>query len=122
MIFSTFNQLNCFLIFFVLGLFLGILYSIINILFLSKKLKKYQKNILNCVFFSLFSFIFIVFLHIFNFGVFKLSLFLVSILAFLWIKILLANLVVFLENKWYNVLIKLFKRKHKTCNTKKSNL
>jgi hypothetical protein len=32
---------------------------------------------------------------------------------------LLVNLVVFLENKWYNVLIKLFKRKRKTCNTKK---
>ncbi len=115
MIFITNNQLNCFLVFLFFGLICGIAYQFFCVLFL----KKYQKNIIKTIFDGIFCAFFCIFyiflINIFNFGKFPLALALAFLLGFLWIKKLLCNLVVFLQNKWYNC-IKRIKNHEKSIN------
>ncbi len=118
MIFSTQNQFNCFLIFIFFGIILGVLFSIQNILFLRKNEKFIKKIILDCIFYMFFSIFFIILINFFNFGKFSLTLLLAFILGFETSKRLLLKTVVFLQNKWYNVVNKFFKRSKKVCKTK----
>ena len=116
MIFSTSNQINCFLIFMFLGIVFSIIFNIINILFFKKFAKKFKKNLINCVFFAFFSIVFIIFLNLFNFGEFSLALCLATFLGFIWLNFISKNLVVFLSNLWYNK-----KQKRKKIYARKKN-
>ena len=114
MIFSTFNQFTCFLIF----LYFGIITSVLSQLFFMLFLKNYQKNVLKNVIFAInyaiFLIFFVILLNIFNFGQFSIVLILAYLFGYFWIKKLSNNLVVFLEKKWYNVCTKSRKKKHGT--------
>lgn len=112
MIFSTFNQLNCFLIFIFFGALFGCFANVIFVIFL----KEYQKNalkiIFDAIFYSFFAILFIFLINIFNFGKYSFVLLIAIILGFLFIQEVSKNLVVFLQNKWYNLLKKIkLKRK-----------
>ena len=104
MIFSTNNQLNCFLIFLFLGILTGLIFNFFFVVFL----KKHQKNIKKIIFdtiFCLFFYVFYIFLiNIFNLGIFSLSLLSAFSIGFFFEKKVSFNLVVFLENKWYNTI------------------
>jgi len=113
MIFSTLNQHACFFIFLFFGAIIGFIYSILKIIFLPKNNKNLIKNILNCIFFTIFSLFFVIILNFFNFGKLSCTLIVSYFLSFFAIVKLNKNLVVFLQNKWYNVISKLFKRKVK---------
>lgn len=106
MIFSTFNQVNIFLIFLFLGIIFGIVFLLFNILFLHKFLKNIKKIIINCIFYMFFSCIFVFFLNIFNFGDLNIFLILIYIVGFLWSKKVFENSLVFLKNKCYTKNIK----------------
>jgi len=113
MIFATFNQLNCFLIFIFLGLILGLISNVFFILFL----KNYQKNIVKIIFDSIFyailSILFIFLLNYFNLGEFSISLLLAYTIGIKWTQILGRKTVVFFETKWYTYI------KNKTIERKK---
>lgn len=109
MIFSSFNQLNNILIFIFLGIILGLIYCLIEIIFLLNLQKKLKNITINSVFYIFFALFFVFLINIFNFGIFSISLLLALILGFIWIKTLCKKLVVFLKNKWYNI----FKTKRK---------
>lgn len=102
MIFSTQNQLYILLIFLLGGIISGICSSFFSIIFL----KKYQKNLVKSVFLSVFYLFFCVFfiflLNFFNFGNFSLILVLSYLIGFLSTKNLTKNLVVILQDLWYN--------------------
>jgi len=104
MIFSTTHQFNCLFVF----LFFGIILGIISIIFFGLFLKKFQKKFiiytLDGVFYTFFSIFFVILLNIFNFGKFSISLILVYLIGYIWINKACKNLVVFLENKWYNII------------------
>lgn len=112
MIFSTFNQVNCFLVFLFFGFVLGFLDCLFSVIFL----KNYQKNFLKCVFDTIFytflSIIFIFLLNFYNFGEFSVALIFAYILGFYLIKKLMKKLVAFLINKWYNIFKKLKVKKN----------
>ena len=109
MMFSTFNQLNCFLIFLFFGIVFGIIINLFSIIFL----KKFQKIIIKCVFdciFCIFFCIFLIFLLInFNFGKISFVLIIIFLFGFLLPKFVFKKTFVFLENKWYNLVNKFFK-------------
>lgn len=117
MIFSTNNQLNCFLIFSFFGILTGLIFNFFFVIFL----KKYQKNIKKIIFdaiFCLFFCIFYIFLiNIFNLGIFSISLLVAFSAGLFFSKKATRNLVVFLENKWYNTI----KRKTKNEEHNKQN-
>lgn len=102
MIFSTLNQLNCFILFLFCGIILGIFYLIFSILFLKKYQKIFQKIIFEGIFCTFVSIFYVFLINFFNFGKISYVLIIGYILGFLWIKKVLQNLVVFLTNKWYN--------------------
>ena len=106
MIFSTLNQLNCFLLFIFFGLIFVFFYNFASILFLKKYQKIFQKIIFDSVFFSFFSIFYVFLINFYNFGIFSITLILGYLFGFLWLKNLSKNLVVFLQEKWYNSLIK----------------
>ena len=106
MIFSTLNQLNCFLLFIFFGLIFGFFYNLAGILFLKKYQKIFQKIIFDSVFFGFFSIFYVFLINFYNFGIFSITLILGYLIGFLWIKNLGKNLVVFLQEKWYTFLIK----------------
>lgn len=110
MIYSTTNQLNTMLIFIFLGLIIGTSFSLIKILIFEKYLKNIIKIIINSVVFSFFSIFLIIFINFLNFGQPSLSLISAYIFGIFWAKNLFKNLVVFLENKWYTIINKLFKK------------
>lgn len=105
MIFSTLNQLNCWLIFLILGFCFAIIYDLFYTLLKikkpHKKLKNIKKILFESIFFSFFSIIFIFLLNYFNFGELSIALIFASILGFLWMSKLIKNLVVFFKNKCY---------------------
>lgn len=111
MIFSTLNQLNCFLIFIFFGIIFGVIANIFFIVFL----KKYQKNIIkvvfDAIFYSIFAILFVFLINIFNLGNFSLTLLSALILGFFITQKVCGNLVVFFQNKWYNILTKLKSRR-----------
>ena len=119
MIFSTFNQLNNFLIFIFVGLLMAFFYSILEICFLINFKKKLKNIIFNSVFYIFFAVLFVILLNIFNFGKFNISLLLATIGGYVWFRNASKNLVVFLKNKWYNTLNRL-KRKTNAKQQKKS--
>ncbi len=106
MIFSTTNQLNCFFIFIFFGLIFGLFFQLFSILFLKKYQKIFQKIIFEGIFYTFFSFFYIFLINFFNFGKISYVLIFAILVGFLWCKKLTNNLVVFLQNKWYNVLTK----------------
>ncbi len=106
MIFSTSSQLNCFLIFVFLGIVLSIVSNAINILFLEKFAKKLKKIIINFNFYAIFSIFFVIFINVFNFGEFSISLLIASTLGFIWFNFTTKKLVVFLSSLWYTKLTK----------------
>lgn len=124
MIFETQNQLYCFFIFLFFGIVLGII-SIIYFLFtLLNFQKKLLKNIFLTVFYAIFSVFFVFFINFFNFGKFEVAPLIAYLIGFIWIKTLFKNLLVILENKWYNTLKKIFKtklRKQKNNEISKKN-
>lgn len=109
MIFSTQTQLNCLLIFIFFGIITGIISSILNIIFL----KNYQKKLINYLFDSVFCAIFCIFfvilLNFYNFGKFSIILLCAFYGGKIWMNHTLKNLVVILENSWYNKIKKDFK-------------
>ena len=111
MIFSTLNQVNCFLIFVFLGIIFSIIYDALFILFLKKHRKKFANYTFDTIFYAIFSCFFVIFKNIFNFGLFSFSLLLACSIGFVWTKSTTKNLVVFLEEKWYNKIT--LKRKEK---------
>lgn len=117
MIFSSVNQLNCFLIFLFFGFVFALFFNLFFIVFCLNFSKNYKKIIFKSVFYSIFSIIFIFFINFFNFGKISLSLIFASIFGFWWMNKLLNNLVVFLSFKWYNV-VKL-KKENKQQNESK---
>ena len=118
MIFSTQNQLDCFLIFLFCGIIFGLFLLIFNILFFRKNTKILIKNITNCIFSAIFLILFAILLNFFNFGKFSISLLLSFFLGYLWFIWLSSNLVVFLKNKCYNV-FKSKQREPSNCKEKK---
>ena len=116
MIFSTINQLNCFILFLFFGIIFGIIYLIFSVLFLKKYQKIFQKIIFEGIFYTFFSIFYVFLINFYNFGKFSLVLIFGCVLGFLWIKFMLKNLVVFFENLWYNYNI----RKRKVHNGGKS--
>ena len=114
MIFSTLNQFNCFLFFIFFGIVSGLIGSALNILFLKKYQKIYLKIIFDTIFYTFFAIFYVIFINLFNFGKFSFALIASCILGFVWINKLLFNLVDFLQIKWYNIFIKIFKHKGKT--------
>ena len=104
MIFSTLNQLNCFLLFIFCGIIFGIIYSFFSIIFLKKYQKIFQKIIFEGIFYTFFSIFYVILINLYNFGKISYVLIFGYILGFLWIKKLLKNSVVFFNNKWYNYL------------------
>lgn len=102
MIFSTLNQINCFILFLFFGFIFGIFFQIFSVLFLKKYQKIFQKIVFEGIFYTIFLTFLVFLLNFYNFGQFSLTLLAGYILGFLWLKKLTNNLVVFLENKWYN--------------------
>lgn len=122
MIFSTLKQFNCFLIFIFFGIICCLIYNIFSIIFL-KNFQKKSKNIAFDTFFYGFFNIFLVFLiNLFNFGKFSFALIFAFYIGFLLNKFMFNKLVVFFENKWYNLLTRLFPKgeKHNASKSKKS--
>lgn len=119
MIFSSFNQLNCLLLFITIGIFTGLFANVLSIIFL----KNYQKNIIkiifDSIFYAFFSILFIFYTIYFNFGEFSITLLASYILGIFWIKILTHKLVVFFEFKWYNhIKNKILERKKRSSERK----
>lgn len=113
MIFSSFNHVNCFLVFLFFGIILGFIDSLISIIFLKKYQKKFVIPIFDVIFYTIFTLLFVFLLNFYNFGEFSLTIVLAYILGFYWIKKELKNLVAFLQGKWYNVFSKIrIKRKN----------
>ena len=104
MIFSTTQQLNCFLLFVFLGILLSIIFNIFFILFLKNKSKIIKKIILDSVFCTIFCIFFVIFLNLFNFGKFSLALVFAYLLGYFWFKYLVKKTVDKLANKWYNLI------------------
>ena len=120
MIFSSFNHVNCFLVFLFFGIILGFIDSLISIIFLKNYQKKFIIPIFDTVFYTLFLIIFVILLNIFNFGEFSLVLVLAYVLGFYWIKKQLKNLVAFLQTKWYNVINRIRAKRKNEKHVKKS--
>ena len=122
MIFSTLNQLNCMLIFLVLGFACAIIFDIFIIIFQikksQKKLKIIKKIIFESIFFAIFAIFFDIFLNFFNFGKFSITLFLSFVAGFLWFKNTSKKSVEFLQNKCYTI-FKFKTRKSVTQNESK---
>ncbi len=120
MIFSSFNHVNCFLVFLFFGIILGFIDNIISIVFLKNYQKKFVIPIFDTVFYTFFSILFVILLNIFNFGEFSLVLVLAYVLGFYWIKKQLKNLVAFLQTKWYNVINRIRAKRKNEKHVKKS--
>lgn len=114
MIFSTLNQLNCFLIFLFYGITSGIFISIFFVIFLIKQGKILKKIIFEAIFYSFHAIHFNFLINLYNLGKFSLVLLLGFILGLLWAESTCKKLVVFLSEKWYNYIKarKLIKQKH----------
>ncbi len=104
MIFSTINQINCFITFLFFGIIFGIILNVFSIIFIKKYLKIYQKIIFESIFYTLFAILFIIFINFFNFGQLSLALVFAFVLGIIWINRLSKNLVDFLSTKWYTYL------------------
>lgn len=121
MIFLTLNQFNNFLIFIFFGLIFGLIYNIFKIIFVIKKIDKIKKNIFNflkntiffTIFYSIFTIIFVFLLNFYNYGNFSLALLFALFLGKIWFDSISKNLVVFLQNKWYNFIKVEIIEKHK---------
>lgn len=121
MIFESLNQISVLLkfIFFIFLFFF--IYIIFCIIFIVNCGNFFKKLIFNSIFYSFFA-IFLVFLLIyFYFGKFSLILILISILFFYSLKKLTYKSVVFLENKWYNIITKKIFRRNKNREQRKEN-
>ena len=118
MIFSTFNQLNCFLLFLYFGIILGLISKIFFILFLNKFQKIIIKNIIFAIFFTFFSIFFVFLINYFNFGQYNYALIFSYLLGYFYFLYISKNLFAFLENKWYNTItkLKLFRKKKNESN------
>ena len=104
MIFSTFNQLNIFLVFLFFGIIFGLIANIfftLNTINFSKNIKK---TIINSIFYVIFAIFFVNFLIYFNFGKFSIILLSGYIFGYSFSKKTTKNLFAFLENKWYNLI------------------
>ncbi len=113
MIFSTFNQLNCFLLFLFFGIIISFIFNLFSVLFLRKYLKIYKKIIFESIFYTIFAVFFVFLLNFYNLGKFSFVLLMAYILGFIWLKFVSSKLIAILENKWYNLLIKIKpKRRH----------
>lgn len=107
MIFSTQNQINCFIIFLFCGILIGLFFKLINLLFLIKFKKIFQKNIFFGVFYLFFCVFFIFLLIFFNFGKFSFTLLSSYLFGFWWtLKLVKKSFDVF-ENLWYNTINKI---------------
>lgn len=106
MIFSSLNQVNCFLLFLFRGIILGFISQIFFTLTLKKYQKIYLKIIFETLFYTFFSVFFCFLINFFNFGQYSFALILAYILGYIWIKNIDKNLFVFLETKWYNTINK----------------
>ena len=122
MIFSTFNQLNCFLVFLFFGFLSGLFFNFISVLFLKNYQKKYIKPIFDTIFYTILT-IFYVFLTIyFNFGEFSFALILSFLVGFVWVKNITKKMFVLFENKWYNILKLIFRKRHGKKHKKKQTI
>lgn len=115
MIFITNNQLNCFLLFLFFGIVAGFLYQIFCVIFLKNYQKIYLKSIFNGIFCIFFGIFYVILINFYNFGKYPLALLAAFLVGFFWIKKLMFNLVVFLQNKWYNC-VKRLKKNEKSTN------
>lgn len=107
MIFSTFNQINVFLIFLFNGIVFSIIFNLFSVFFLKFHQKTIQKCIFECIFYSFFGILFIFSINYFNFGEYSLILILAQIMAHVWTSKTINKSIVKLENKWYNHVMKL---------------
>ena len=106
MIFSSLNQVNCFLLFLFCGIILGLISQIFFTLTLKKYQKIYLKIIFDTIFYAFFSIIFCFLINFFNFGQYSFALIMSYLLGDIWKKNIDKNLIVFLETKWYNIINK----------------
>ena len=122
MIFYTKNQFNCFLIFLFFGIIFNLIYNLFSILILKKYQKKLKIIIFDSVFYSFLSIFLIFLINFLNFGKLSLVILLAFILGFITSNMLTKKLVVFFQNKWYNILNKIFPKgeKHNASKSKKS--
>lgn len=121
MIFYSFNQLNCFLIFIFYGIICCLIYNVFNLIFLIKFQKKFKKIIFDSIFYSFFNIFLIFLINFLNFGKINFSILLGYILGFYLTKKSTKNLLVFLENKWYNIFTKNFSKENKNESKQKQN-
>ena len=115
MIFSTFNQFNCFIIFLFLGLICRLIYNLFSIIFLKNYKKIKIKIIFDLFFYIFFNFLLIFLIFYLNFGKIDFAIILAFLIGNLWVKKLTKNLVVFLEKKWYTFINKNFIRNNKNA-------
>lgn len=122
MIFSTQHQLNVTLIFIFGGIIAGICSSFLAVVFLKKYQKNLIKNIFSSIFYMFFSVFFVFLLNFYNFGKFSFVLTCVYVFAFTLIKNLSKNLVVILQDSWYNTIVRTKKnRSHRKIKGEKIN-
>jgi len=120
MIFLSVNQLNCFLIFLFFGIISCVIYKFFCILFLKNYQKIFKIIIFDTIFYTFLMIFYIFLINFLNFGKLSLVLIFAFTIGFYFFKILTKNLVVFLQNKWYNIFIKYFsKGKNKNANESK---
>ena len=102
MIFSTQNQLNCFILFIFCGFIAGIIFNVFSFLFLKKYQKIFQKIIFDGIFYAFFSIFYVFLINFFNFGKISLVLIFGYVMGFIWAIKVLSKLVVFFSDKCYN--------------------
>ena len=120
MIFSTFNQVNCFLIFLFFGIIIGLISKLFFTLILKNYKKIFKKNVFYTIFYTFFSIIFVFLINFYNLGQFNYALIIAYLLGYFYFLFISKNLFAFLENKWYNKItkLKLFRKKKNESNEK----
>lgn len=121
MIFSSTNQVNILFIFCSAGIASAIFFAAFSIIFLKNYLKKIKKTLFFALFYAFYYVFFIILINFFNFGKFSLSLLISYILSFKLVELLLRNLVVIFEKRWYNKFIKITNSIRSTHKRKKDN-
>lgn len=106
MIFSSLNQVNCFLVFLFFGFIFGFILNLSNEIFFKKIKKNYIKTIFLTIFYGIFAIFFVFLKNFFNFGIFSFAILIAYLLGFLLSKKMIKILVEFFFLKCYNLLNK----------------
>lgn len=107
MINFTINQFVYLFIFVFCGIIFAIIYQAFSVLLLKKYQKILIKNVFIALFYAFFTIFFTFLIIFFNFGKYNFALISAYIFGFILTRAMSNQSVVFLQNKWYNHVIKL---------------